>query len=93
MQKIYCDKCGDEMEVHPHWDSTKTQKVFSFLDICVDMENPLKRFRIGAIPSVGHTTEICKDCWGEIMAKVAHGEFTLSVNHSPIYREAQSNGE
>lgn len=87
MKKTYCDKCGKEMEFNPNWSSdNKKQKGFSFLDIYIDM-GQLKGFRIGAIPSVGHTTEICKNCWEGIRAKIAQGEFILSVNHTPIYRD------
>ena len=88
MKKTYCDKCGKEMEFNPNWGSdNKEQKGFSFLDIYVDIGNPLRAFRIGALPSVRHTTDICKDCWQGIKAKIVRGEFTLSVNHTLIYRE------
>jgi len=86
MKKTYCDICKDEMEFHPNWDSVKKQSAFSFLNIHVDMGNASRYFRIGSLPSIDHMTEICEDCWGDVMVKIAHGEFTLSVNHHPVYR-------
>ncbi len=89
MTKTYCDKCGKEMEFNPNFCSdNKEQKGFSFLDIHVDIGH-LRGFKIGAIPSSGHTTDTCKDCWEGMKAKIARGEFMLSVNHTPVYREAE----
>ncbi len=88
MKKTYCDICREEMDFNPIHNFVKKQKGFSFLDIYVDMGHTLT-FKIGAIPSSGHTKEICKECWDTVKVKIARGEFVLSVNHTPVCREAE----
>ena len=88
MKKTYCDICHEEIHFNPLSSSTvRKQQGFSFLDVHVDTGRPNTYLRIGAIPSDGHTGETCKECWCVIKVKIAQGKFTLSVNHTPVYRE------